>query len=141
MPGGWPGGGGVPALPPRALHPQAECMNFVKILHPYNRTHLYACGTGAFHPVCAFVEAGQHAEVGPPPPALLWPPAATTLPPPILTSLQEPSFKLDPRRTEDGKGKSPYDPRHAAASVLVGKGGPSPAPGCGGVGAMPRLPP
>ncbi|NWH35884.1 SEM3B protein, partial [Chloropsis hardwickii] len=73
----------------------AECMNFVKILHAYNRTHLFACGTGAFHPVCAFVEAGQHAE--------------------------EPIFKLDPRHTEDGKGKSPYDPRHTAASVLVGE--------------------
>uniref|UniRef100_A0A8C9NW40 Semaphorin 3B n=1 Tax=Serinus canaria TaxID=9135 RepID=A0A8C9NW40_SERCA len=73
----------------------AECMNFVKILHPYNRTHLYACGTGAFHPVCAFIEAGQHAE--------------------------EPVFKLDPHHTEDGKGKSPYDPRHTAASVLVGE--------------------
>uniref|UniRef100_A0A8B9G2S4 Semaphorin 3B n=1 Tax=Amazona collaria TaxID=241587 RepID=A0A8B9G2S4_9PSIT len=71
------------------------CMNFVKILHPYNRTHLYACGTGAFHPVCAFVEAGQRAE--------------------------EPVFKLDPRHVEDGKGKSPYDPQHAAASVLVGE--------------------
>uniref|UniRef100_A0A8D2NGL3 Semaphorin 3B n=1 Tax=Zonotrichia albicollis TaxID=44394 RepID=A0A8D2NGL3_ZONAL len=73
----------------------AECMNFVKILHPYNRTHLYACGTGAFHPVCAFIEAGQHAE--------------------------EPVFKLDPHHTEDGKGKSPYDPQHTAASVLVGE--------------------
>lgn len=38
-------------------------MNFVKILHAYNRTHLYACGTGAFHPTCAFVEVGQHTEV------------------------------------------------------------------------------
>ncbi|KAM9534094.1 semaphorin-3B isoform 3-T3 [Guaruba guarouba] len=73
----------------------AECMNFIKILHPYNRTHLYACGTGAFHPVCAFVEAGQRVE--------------------------EPVFKLDPRHIEDGKGKSPYDPQHAAASVLVGE--------------------
>lgn len=54
-----------PALPPHAFSPKAECMNFVKILHPYNRTHLYACGTGAFHPVCAFVEAGQHPEVSP----------------------------------------------------------------------------
>ncbi|NXV43355.1 SEM3B protein, partial [Uria aalge] len=35
--------------------------------------------------------------------------------------LPEPLFKLDPRHTEDGKGKSPYDPRHAAASVLVGE--------------------
>lgn len=133
---GVPGGvarGAAPALPPCALHAQAECMNFVKILHPYNRTHLYACGTGAFHPVCAFVEAGQHAEVRPRPSTAVAP-AATTRLPPILTPLQEPSFKLDPRRTEDGKGKSPYDPRHSAASVLVGKGGPSPAAGCGGVG-------
>ncbi|KAF1482226.1 Semaphorin-3B, partial [Megadyptes antipodes antipodes] len=98
----------------------AECMNFVKILHPYNRTHLYACGTGAFHPVCAFVEAGQHAEVSPPP-APLWPPAAAARPPPVLTPLQEPVFKLDPQRAEDGKGKSPYDPQHAAASILVGE--------------------
>lgn len=42
---------------------QAECMNFIKILHLYNRTHLYACGTGAFHPTCAFVEVGQRMEV------------------------------------------------------------------------------
>eukprot|EP00076_Gallus_gallus_P026164 XP_015148976.2 semaphorin-3B isoform X2 [Gallus gallus] len=73
----------------------ADCMNFVKILHAYNRTHLYACGTGAFHPTCAFVEVGQHTE--------------------------DHVFKLDARRAEDGKGKSPYDPRHAAASVLVGE--------------------
>uniref|UniRef100_A0A8C2TN01 Semaphorin 3B n=1 Tax=Coturnix japonica TaxID=93934 RepID=A0A8C2TN01_COTJA len=74
---------------------KAECMNFVKILHAYNRTHLYTCGTGAFHPTCAFVEVGQHTE--------------------------DHVFKLDARRAEDGKGKSPYDPRHAAASVLVGE--------------------
>ncbi|XP_025060160.1 semaphorin-3B isoform X2 [Alligator sinensis] len=73
----------------------AECMNFIKILHLYNRTHLYACGTGAFHPTCAFVEVGQRME--------------------------DPVFKLDPAATEDGKGKSPYDPRHVAASVLVGE--------------------
>lgn len=116
-------------------------MNFVKILHPYNRTHLYACGTGAFHPVCAFVEAGQHAEVSPPHPAPPLAPAAAAPLLPILTPLQEPVFKLDPRRTEDGKGKSPYDPRHAAASVLVGKG----EPGTGGAamvwGGMPGGPP
>lgn len=68
-----------------SLHPQAECMNFVKILHPYNRTHLYACGTGAFHPVCAFIEAGQHAEVSLPwhhhSPQLLPPAHLPSLPP------------------------------------------------------------
>lgn len=42
---------------------QAQCMNFVKILHLYNRTHLFTCGTGAFHPICGFVEVGQRVEV------------------------------------------------------------------------------
>lgn len=34
-------------------------------------------------------------------------------------------LRLDLKKLEDGKGKSPYDPRHRAASVLVGesKGG------------------
>lgn len=64
----------------------------------------------------------------PPHPAPPRAPPAATPPSPTLTPLQEPLFKLDPRHTEDGKGKSPYDPRHAAASVLVGKGEPSPAP-------------
>lgn len=30
-------------------------------------------------------------------------------------------LRLDLQKLEDGKGKSPYDPRHQAASVLVGK--------------------
>uniref|UniRef100_A0A673BD16 Sema domain, immunoglobulin domain (Ig), short basic domain, secreted, (semaphorin) 3B n=1 Tax=Sphaeramia orbicularis TaxID=375764 RepID=A0A673BD16_9TELE len=40
-----------------------DCVNYVKIVHHYNRTHLYACGTGAFHPTCAFVEVGNRMEV------------------------------------------------------------------------------
>uniref|UniRef100_A0A669C7M1 Sema domain, immunoglobulin domain (Ig), short basic domain, secreted, (semaphorin) 3D n=1 Tax=Oreochromis niloticus TaxID=8128 RepID=A0A669C7M1_ORENI len=31
---------------------QLECANFIRVLHNYNRTHVYACGTGAFHPTC-----------------------------------------------------------------------------------------
>ena len=38
-----------------------------------------------------------------------------------LPRLQEPVLRLDLRRLEDGKGKSPYDPGHRAASVLVGE--------------------
>ncbi|XP_053454516.1 semaphorin-3B isoform X3 [Nycticebus coucang] len=33
----------------------------------------------------------------------------------------EPRLQLDLQRLEDGKGKSPYDPKHRAASVLVGE--------------------
>ncbi|XP_037135160.1 semaphorin-3B [Syngnathus acus] len=72
----------------------SDCVNYVKIVHHYNRTHLYACGTGAFHPTCAFVEVGHRME--------------------------DHVFKINPSNMEDGKGKSPYDPRHNAASVLIG---------------------
>lgn len=33
---------------------------------------------------------------------------------------QDHVFRIDPSKVEDGKGKSPYDPRHNAASVLIG---------------------
>lgn len=42
---------------------QKECNNFIRVLQPYNQTHLYICGTGAFHPICAFLEMGKRAEV------------------------------------------------------------------------------
>lgn len=51
-----------PFLP--LLSPQTDCANYVRVLHPYNRTHLLVCGTGAFHPVCAFVYVGHRGEVG-----------------------------------------------------------------------------
>ncbi|XP_012676191.1 semaphorin-3B [Clupea harengus] len=71
-----------------------DCVNYVKVLHHFNRTHLYACGTGAFHPACIHVEVGQRME--------------------------DHVFQIDPAKVEDGKGRSPYDPRHTAASVLIG---------------------
>ncbi|XP_040214702.1 semaphorin-3B [Rana temporaria] len=71
-----------------------ECMNYVKILQLYNRTHLYTCGTGAFHPACGYLHVGQRTD--------------------------DTVFKLDISRLEDGKGRCPYDPKHAAASVLIG---------------------
>uniref|UniRef100_A0A8B9EPJ2 Semaphorin 3G n=1 Tax=Anser cygnoides TaxID=8845 RepID=A0A8B9EPJ2_ANSCY len=50
--------------PPSRPSPQTDCANYIRLLHPYNRTHLLACGTGAFHPVCAFVYVGHRGEVG-----------------------------------------------------------------------------
>ncbi|KAG7226976.1 hypothetical protein INR49_022322 [Caranx melampygus] len=43
---------------------QMECSNFVRLLQPYNRTHLLACGTGAFQPMCAFIYVGHRGEFG-----------------------------------------------------------------------------
>lgn len=45
------------------LPPQVECANFVRVLQPHNRTHLLACGTGAFQPTCALIAVGHRGEV------------------------------------------------------------------------------
>ncbi|KAJ1081137.1 hypothetical protein NDU88_001320 [Pleurodeles waltl] len=34
-----------------------ECFNFNRVLAPVNTTHLYTCGTGAFSPNCAYIDA------------------------------------------------------------------------------------
>lgn len=39
----------------------------------------------------------------------------------LLSPVQDRVFQIDPNKVEDGKGKSPYDPKHQAASVLIGE--------------------
>ncbi|CAB1313759.1 unnamed protein product [Coregonus sp. 'balchen'] len=70
----------------------SECSNFIKVLQPFNQTHLYVCGTGAFHPVCAYLEVGK--------------------------KLEDSVFRLEPQ-IENGRGKSPYDPKLLTASMLI----------------------
>ncbi|XP_062891505.1 semaphorin-3F-like isoform X2 [Mobula hypostoma] len=70
-----------------------ECSNFVRLIEPWNRTHLYVCGTGAFHPVCSFVYRGWRSE--------------------------EYIFRMVTGRTESGKGKCPFDPRDESMAALV----------------------
>uniref|UniRef100_A0A8C0C1C1 Semaphorin 3A n=1 Tax=Buteo japonicus TaxID=224669 RepID=A0A8C0C1C1_9AVES len=70
-----------------------ECANFIKVLKAYNSTHLYACGTGAFHPVCTYIEVGSHPE--------------------------DNIFRMEDSHFENGRGKSPYDPKLLTASLLV----------------------
>uniref|UniRef100_A0A8C9PRT5 Semaphorin 3A n=1 Tax=Spermophilus dauricus TaxID=99837 RepID=A0A8C9PRT5_SPEDA len=70
-----------------------ECANFIKVLKAYNQTHLYACGTGAFHPICTYIEIGHHPE--------------------------DNIFKLEDSHFENGRGKSPYDPKLLTASLLI----------------------
>ncbi|XP_067096370.1 sema domain, immunoglobulin domain (Ig), short basic domain, secreted, (semaphorin) 3H isoform X1 [Osmerus mordax] len=72
---------------------ELECANFLRVLQPYNQTHLYVCGTGAFNPRCAFIP--------------------TSL---FLTSDRQ---TLSSGQTESGKGKCPYDPHQRAASAIV----------------------
>ncbi|XP_023647163.1 semaphorin-3ab [Paramormyrops kingsleyae] len=70
-----------------------ECSNFVKVLQFFNQTHLYACGTGAFHPVCTYLEVGKRPE--------------------------DNVFRLETSQLENGRGKSPYDPKLLSASLLI----------------------
>lgn len=69
-----------------------ECSNFIRVLQSYNQTHLYICGTGAFHPICAYLEMGKRAE--------------------------DNIFRLA-SQFENGRGKSPYDPKMLSASLLI----------------------
>ncbi|XP_061577955.1 semaphorin-3D isoform X2 [Cololabis saira] len=70
-----------------------ECANFIRVLHNYNRTHVYACGTGAFHPICTFIEVTGQREDG--------------------------VFQLLPDTVESGRLKCPFDPSQPFTSVLT----------------------
>uniref|UniRef100_A0AAY4DSQ3 Uncharacterized protein n=1 Tax=Denticeps clupeoides TaxID=299321 RepID=A0AAY4DSQ3_9TELE len=72
---------------------QGECANFVRLIEPWNRTHLYTCGTGAYKPICTFINRGWRAE--------------------------EYLFRLVPGYTDSGKGKCSYDPRQENAAALI----------------------
>ncbi|NWV77960.1 SEM3G protein, partial [Dasyornis broadbenti] len=79
---------------------RTDCANYIRVLHPYNRTHLLACGTGAFHPTCAFIYVGHRSEVGHP---------------------SEHTFSLDPTSVESGRGRCPHEPSRAFASTIIGR--------------------
>ncbi|XP_066499649.1 sema domain, immunoglobulin domain (Ig), short basic domain, secreted, (semaphorin) 3H [Hoplias malabaricus] len=73
--------------------PQLECANFLRVLEAYNQTHLYACGTGAFSPHCAFI--------------------------PIHLFHMAEEQTLPYEQTETGKGKCPYDPHQRTATAII----------------------
>uniref|UniRef100_A0A8C1VTL9 Sema domain, immunoglobulin domain (Ig), short basic domain, secreted, (semaphorin) 3D n=1 Tax=Cyprinus carpio TaxID=7962 RepID=A0A8C1VTL9_CYPCA len=76
-------------------NPLTECANFIRVLHIYNRTHIYTCGTGAFHPTCAFLEVKGHKED-------TW-------------------LHIHSNTVESGRMKCPFDPHQPFASVLTGE--------------------
>ncbi|XP_032819456.2 semaphorin-3F isoform X1 [Petromyzon marinus] len=78
---------------------EGECGNFVRVIQPYNRTHLYVCGTGAYHPICTYANVGRRAEV-------LLPPGDRTL-------------LLSHGKPESGKGKCSYSPKLESVSLMI----------------------
>nr|XP_043880357.1 semaphorin-3D isoform X1 [Solea senegalensis] len=71
---------------------ESECANFVRLLQPFNKTHVYACGTGAFHPQCTYLHTGN--------------------------SKEGPSFMLS-HTVESGQGKCPFSPREPFTARLT----------------------
>ncbi|NWI40989.1 SEM4B protein, partial [Picathartes gymnocephalus] len=72
--------------------PQRDCHNYIKLLLQLNSTHLYACGTCAFSPACAYINV-QH------------------------FSLERDAWgKVI---LEDGKGRCPFDPEYRSTAVMV----------------------
>ncbi|KAJ8260319.1 hypothetical protein GJAV_G00179610 [Gymnothorax javanicus] len=41
---------------------ETECANFVRVLQPLNKTHVYVCGTGAYYPLCTYIDLSQNTE-------------------------------------------------------------------------------
>ncbi|EMP33887.1 Semaphorin-3D [Chelonia mydas] len=75
---------------------ETECANFIRLLQPFNGSHVFACGTGSYQPVCAFVQLGSGA--------------------------QEPGgspIQLVANSVESGRGKCPFSPHEPFTGLLI----------------------
>uniref|UniRef100_A0A3B3X5Q9 Semaphorin-3C n=1 Tax=Poecilia mexicana TaxID=48701 RepID=A0A3B3X5Q9_9TELE len=68
------------------------CGNFVRVVQPYNRTHLFMCGSGAYSPVCVYINRGRRPE--------------------------EQVFHVD-SEMESGKGRCSFNPQVNTVSVMI----------------------
>ncbi|XP_061891716.1 semaphorin-3E isoform X2 [Entelurus aequoreus] len=71
-----------------------ECANYIKVLQPYNQTHLLVCGTGAFNPICALVQVGN--------------------------TKKDTLFALEEESVTSGRGRCPFDPDSPCTSTISG---------------------
>ncbi|ROI83696.1 Semaphorin-3D [Anabarilius grahami] len=70
-----------------------DCANYVRLLQPFNKTHVYVCGTGAFHPQCTYIDLGHN--------------------------LEKPTFWLLSHVRESGRGKCPFSPQEPFTAHLT----------------------
>ncbi|NXJ78293.1 SEM3D protein, partial [Trogon melanurus] len=75
---------------------ETECANFIRLLQPFNRTHVFACGTGSYQPVCAFIHLGAREK-----------------------GLGSPPMRLVTHSLESGRGRCPYSPHEPFTGLLV----------------------
>uniref|UniRef100_A0A665VN25 Semaphorin-3C n=1 Tax=Echeneis naucrates TaxID=173247 RepID=A0A665VN25_ECHNA len=72
--------------------PTHGCGNFIRVVQPYNRTHLFMCGSGAYSPVCVYINRGRRPE--------------------------EQVFHID-SKSESGKGRCSFNPQVNTVSVML----------------------
>ncbi|NWW97390.1 SEM3D protein, partial [Caloenas nicobarica] len=75
---------------------ETECANFIRLLQPFNRSHVFACGTGSYQPVCAFIQLGARGK-GP----------------------GAPPMRLVTHSLESGRGRCPYSPHEPFTGLLL----------------------
>uniref|UniRef100_A0A673YUX0 Semaphorin 3F n=1 Tax=Salmo trutta TaxID=8032 RepID=A0A673YUX0_SALTR len=100
-----------------------ECGNFIRLIEPWNRTHLYVCGTGAYNPVCTYINRGHKAQAAM---HLQMPQTGARAnraaePSAVFETLglKEYIWHLEPGKVESGKGKCSYDPKLNSVSALI----------------------
>ncbi|XP_077600220.1 semaphorin-4B-like [Stigmatopora nigra] len=71
---------------------QTDCFNYIKILLPVNASHLYACGTYAFSPTCAYINTANFSLV------------------------TDDSGQIV---TEDGRSRCPYNPEYKSTAIMA----------------------
>uniref|UniRef100_A0A8D3CP91 Semaphorin-3C n=1 Tax=Scophthalmus maximus TaxID=52904 RepID=A0A8D3CP91_SCOMX len=81
--------------------PTHGCGNFIRVVQPYNRTHLFMCGSGAYSPVCVYVNRGRRPEVG------------------TRDALSQRNKLLKHHPTESGKGRCSFNPQVNTVSVML----------------------
>uniref|UniRef100_A0A8C5DXW8 Semaphorin-3C n=1 Tax=Gouania willdenowi TaxID=441366 RepID=A0A8C5DXW8_GOUWI len=82
--------------------PTHGCGNFIRVVQPFNRTHLFMCGSGAYSPVCAYINRGRRPQVG----------VQST-----CCHLKNPDEKKP--FSESGKGRCSFNPRVNTVSVML----------------------
>ncbi|NWV51479.1 SEM3D protein, partial [Daphoenositta chrysoptera] len=76
---------------------ETECANFIRLLQPFNQSHVFACGTGSYQPVCAFIQLGARGK-----------------------GAGAPRMQLVMHSLESGRGRCPYSPHEPFTGLLIG---------------------
>ncbi|NWS92632.1 SEM3D protein, partial [Toxostoma redivivum] len=75
---------------------ETECANFIRLLQPFNQSHVFACGTGSYQPVCAFIQLGARGK-----------------------GARAPRMQLVTHSLESGRGRCPYSPHEPFTGLLL----------------------